>query len=61
MVIESFFANYMFWRLSEILDDLTLITEPDLLSPSPIIGALQFIMAQFRKLFRMKKKAGKQT
>lgn len=50
MVMDAFFSNYHFWRMSEILDDVTLIAEPDVLSPSPITGVLQFIMAQLRKI-----------
>ncbi len=60
MVTESFFANYMFWNLCEILDDVTFITEPDSFSPSPLIGALQFLMAQIRRLLG-KKKTEKQS
>lgn len=49
MVSESFFSNFHFWRMSEILDDVNHIAEPDVRSPSPLTGALQFLMAQFRK------------
>eukprot|EP00171_Calliarthron_tuberculosum_P008617 IDg8617t1 len=50
MVMDSFFSNYHFWRMSEILDDVTLIAEPDVTSPSPITGVLQLCMAQIRKV-----------
>ena len=59
MAVESFFANYMFWRVVEVLDSVTFITAPDSLSPSPLIGALQFLMAQVRRLFGSKEKAMK--
>lgn len=49
MVSESFFSNFHFWRMSEILDDVNHISEPDVRSPSPLTGALQFVMTQFRK------------
>lgn len=56
MVVESFFSNYHFWRMSEILDDVTLIAEPDVRSPSPMTGVMQILMAQIRKIVFRKKK-----
>lgn len=50
MCMESFFSNYHFWRMSECLDDISLIAEPDVLSPSPLIGSLQYAMRQLRRL-----------
>lgn len=55
MVSESFFSNFHFWRMSEILDDVNHIAEPDVRSPSPLTGALQFLMAQFRKAVKRRK------